>query len=638
MTEVKYIGHIVDRNGIRTDPEKITTIVQMPPPRNIAELRSFLGAVNYYAKFISEMHQLRRPLDELLQKDAKWVWSDDCQRSFSRFKELLQTDLMLTHYNPALPIVVEADASSTGIGASIRHRFPGGVEKVIQYASRNLTPTEQGYSQIDKEALGLVYAVTKFHRMILGRMFVLETDHQTLLRIFGSHKGIPAHTSNRLQRWALTLLCYDFTIEYINTTKFGYVDILSRLIDGAAKPEEDYVIASIRHEEDVSAVLENAVSSIPITAKMIAKATHRDPLLKQVAQFLHSSWEIKSGKQMNPEMAAFYNRRDSLTVIQGCILFGERVVIPTIQQKQILQRLHHGHPGMVRMKCLARSSVYWPGIDHQIEDFVKQCKDCAAVSKSPPHAPPEAWPRPAGPWERIHVDYAGPIEGFYFLLIIDAFSKWPEIFSSTTTTSKASIGFLKSTFTRFGLPSTIVSDNGPQFASDEFDTFCKTNGITHIRTAPYHPQSNGQAEPYVDTMKRAMKKINKGEPLQETLEVFLATYRSTPSGTNEHKSPKSDKKRSSDSGELPLDILLGEFGIARVPGRQIEESGVVQQFQATSPQVSIQLGQQRSSSSTTEQSSSQTEVRSRIPISTTTVTSRGRTIRLPPRYEHYVMS
>ncbi|XP_062714013.1 uncharacterized protein K02A2.6-like [Aedes albopictus] len=313
MTEVKYIGHIVDQNGIRTDPEKVSAIVKMPPPRNVTELRSFLGAVNYYAKFINEMHQLRRPLDQLLQKDAKWMWSKECQSSFTRFKELLQSDLMLTHYNPSMPIVVAADASNTGIGACIRHRFPGGAEKAVQYASRTLTPTEQGYSQIDKEALALVYAVTKFHRMILGRPFVLETDHQPLLRIFGSHKGIPAHTSNRLQRWALTLLCYDFHIEYINTTKFGYVDVLSRLIDCTVKPEEDYVIASVRHEEDVSAVLEEAVDSIPITAKKIAAATDRDETLKQVVQFLHSSWPTKASYQINPELTAFYNRKDSLT-------------------------------------------------------------------------------------------------------------------------------------------------------------------------------------------------------------------------------------------------------------------------------------------------------------------------------------
>lgn len=118
--------------------------------------------------------------------------------------------------------------------------------------------------------------------MILGRPFILETDHQPLLRIFGSHKGIPTHTSNRLQRFALTMLCYDFKIEYVSTTKFGYADILSRLISSASKPEEDYIIASVMLEEDLLAVLENSVGNIPVTAKMIAKNTKQDGVLQRV--------------------------------------------------------------------------------------------------------------------------------------------------------------------------------------------------------------------------------------------------------------------------------------------------------------------------------------------------------------------
>lgn len=373
MTQVKYLGHIIDRNGIRTDPAKVSAITQMPPPKNTSELRSFLGAVNYYAKFIKEMHQLRRPLDQLLQKDKEWVWSDECQQSFNRFKELLTSDLILTHYDPTQDIVVAADASGTGIGGIIRHRYPDGTEKVIQHASRSLTVAEQGYAQIDKEALALVYAVTKFHQMLLGRPFELETDHQPLLRIFGSHKGIPTHSSNRLQRWALTLLCYDFRIKYIQTTKFGYADVLSRLISSTVKPEEDYVIASVRLEEDISAVLEDSVSVIPVTSKMISNASQRNTVLKQVFQYLESGWPAKADEIENPDVKAFYNRKDSLTSAQGCILFGQRVVVPDLYRKRILRRLHHGHPGIVRMKSLSRSFVYWPGIDREIEEFVKQC-------------------------------------------------------------------------------------------------------------------------------------------------------------------------------------------------------------------------------------------------------------------------
>ncbi|XP_062713844.1 uncharacterized protein K02A2.6-like [Aedes albopictus] len=724
VTQVKYLGHIISRDGLRTDPEKVRAILQMPPPKNVTELRSFLGAINYYSKFMKEMHLLRKPLDDLLQKDKKWVWTDECQRSFVRFKDLLQSDLMLTHYNPKLQIVVAADASNTGIGATIRHRFPDGTEKVIQHAARSLTPTERAYGQIDKEALALVYAVTKFHRMLLGWPFILETDHQPLLRIFGSHKGIPTHTSNRLQRFALTMLCYDFKIEYVSTTKFGYADVLSRLISSAAKPEEDYIIASVKLEEDLLAVLEQSVNNTPVTARMIATGTKQNRVLNQVLQNIECGWPSEVN---DPEIKAFYNRKESLTVVQGCILFGDRVVVPQLYQNRILQRLHHGHPGIVRMKSLARSFVFWPGIDGQIEAFVKQCKNCASVAKSPAHAAPEAWPTPSGPWQRLHIDFAGPIDGLWFLIIVDAFSRWPEIYPTKTTTAKATIQFLRNTFARLGLPLTIVSDNAPQFTCDEFESFCKTNGIVHLLTAPYHPQSNGQAERFVDSMKRALKKINKGEPLQETLDVFLATYRSTPCGSTGQKSPSemmfgrqmrttldllrpvSKSTHMFESGKLsnikqPRQFNVGDLVYAKVhkgndwyweAGKVIERIGTVnynvwlsgqrcglirshvnqlrhrhvamnqnenEVYSTNAPlplsvlldefnigprptvnepralaqpeQVELQ-DQQQPVPGPDQESPQRAAVGSRIPVATT---SRGRPVRLPPRFEHYVMS
>ncbi|XP_055605166.1 uncharacterized protein K02A2.6-like [Uranotaenia lowii] len=126
MSQIKHLGHILDGDGIRPDPEKASAIATMPPPHDISTLRSYLGAVNYYGKYIPEMRKLRFPMDTLLKTGVKWEWSDACQKSFDRFNQLLQSTLALTHYNPALEIVVSADASSIGIGARIAHRFPDG--------------------------------------------------------------------------------------------------------------------------------------------------------------------------------------------------------------------------------------------------------------------------------------------------------------------------------------------------------------------------------------------------------------------------------------------------------------------------------------------------------------------------------
>ncbi|XP_053699347.1 uncharacterized protein K02A2.6-like [Sabethes cyaneus] len=535
--QIKYLGHIVDAKGLRPDPVKIESIIKMPPPHDITSLRSFLGAVNFYAKFVQEMHQLRRPLDALLKKDTKFNWNSECQQSFQRFKEVLQSDLLLTHYDPALPIIVDADASQSGIGACLMHQFPDGTLKAVAHASRSLTSAEANYGQIEKEGLALVFSVTKFHRMLLGRKFTLQTDHQPLLRIFGLKKGIPVHTANRLQRWALTLMCYNFDIEYVSTTQFGYVDVLSRLIDSNVKPDEDFIIASIQTEDDVEVPLQEAISTLPVTFKSVRSATLQCQVLQQVVQHIHLGWPSKLDSIVNAAVRPFFVHRDALSVVKDCVMMSNRLVVPENLRKRIMKQLHRGHPGMERMKAVARSHVYWPGIDDNIADFVKRCDNCITHSKTPTKVPLQSWPLAQSPWERIHIDFAGPINGLHFLVVVDAFSKWPEIRIVRSPTTAAVTEFLSELFARFGIPNVIVSDNGTQFTSEQFAILCKKNGIQHFRISPYHPQSNGQAEKFVDTLKRSLRKINEGEAICETLQTFLQVYRTTPSRVLNGKTP-----------------------------------------------------------------------------------------------------
>ncbi|XP_055603886.1 uncharacterized protein LOC129752121 [Uranotaenia lowii] len=343
---------------------------------------------------------------------------------------------------------------------------------------------------------------------------------------------------NRLQRWALSLLGYDFDIEYISTNNFGYADVLSRLIDNHQKPEEEFVIASIGVEDDVRANLQEKIASLPVTFEMIQQATLRDPSLQKVQQFMAAGWPHKN-TILDPKLKALHARREALSVAKGCIMMDERLVVPDSFGQRILKDIHRGHQGMERMKAIARSIVYWPNIDDDIQSFVRRCSICASAAKSPPHFQPQPWPRADAPWRRIHIDYAGPMKGLYYFVIVDSFSKWPEIFETRSTTASTTIRFLTETFARYGVPETIVSDNGSQFASADFKVMCEKLGIIHIRTAPYHPQSNGQAERFVDTLKRSMRKIVEGEglPSNEALQTFLQVYRSTPSAVLEGKSP-----------------------------------------------------------------------------------------------------
>ncbi|XP_062704639.1 uncharacterized protein K02A2.6-like [Aedes albopictus] len=546
MRQVKYLGQLLDSEGTRPDPDKVKAIINMPPPHDVSTLRSYLGAVNYYGKYIREMRTLRQPLDELLKEGSSFQWSDACQRSFDRFKEILQSPLMLTHYNPRLEIVVSADASNVGIGARIAHRFPDGQEKAIYHASRSLTPAESRYSQIEKEALGLLYAVTKFHRMIYGRQFVLQTDHKPLLAIFGSKRGIPPYTANRLQRWALTMLLYDFRIEYVSTDHFGHADILSRLINSHVKPDEDFIIASIEVETVICNVVCQSIEHLPISYKTIAAETSQDRTLQKVMEYVQKGWP-SDAKSLSgtPEVQQFFARRDSLYAAQKVLMYSDRIVVSKKLQQKVLEQLHRGHPGIDRMRPLARNFVYWPNIDDQITALVRSCQECASVAKTDTKTKLESWPIPEKPWQRVHADFAGPINDTYFLLVVDSYSKWPEIIPTKRITTAATISSLRKIFGRFGMPEVLVTDNGPQLTSDVFEEFCEANGIMHLKTAPFQPQSNGQAERFVDTFKRTVKKIQAGgEDLDEALDIFLTCYRSTPC-------------RNAPGGKSPAEILIG---------------------------------------------------------------------------------
>ena len=205
---------------------------------------------------------------------------------------------------------------------------------------------------------------------------------------------------------------------------------------------------------------------------------------------------------------------------------------------KVMQMLHSKHMGISKTKNLARYYVWWPKIDEDIENLVKSCEPCQLNRNDPEKHSSHSWQYPSNPWERIHIDFCGPFRNHMYLIVVDAYSKWPEVIrmSSSTSTSET-IKVLLSLFARHGLPDKLVSDNGPQFTSDEFKEFMLNCGILHIKTAPYHPQTNGEAERFVQTFKNFVKRADHDKNLNqrqidEAILKFLMTYRCTPhSGT-----------------------------------------------------------------------------------------------------------
>ena len=195
----------------------------------------------------------------------------------------------------------------------------------------------------------------------------------------------------------------------------------------------------------------------------------------------------------NKQTAPYYQCKGELSIQDGCLLRGCRVVVPPAGRQAVLELLHEGHPGVSRMKNLARSYVWWPQIDKDLDLVVKTCYECQLTRHAPPVALLHPWEWPHRPWARLHIDYAGPLEGKMLLVVVDAHSKWLDVAVVTSATSSITIGKLQGMFATHGIPDIIVSDNGTVFTSDEFETFMKLNGIRHIKSAPYHPSTNGLA-------------------------------------------------------------------------------------------------------------------------------------------------
>ena len=334
--------------------------------------------------------------------------------------------------------------------------------------------------------------------------------------------------SSRIQRWALILGAYNYTIAYKPGNSHGNADVLSRLPLPEAPsatliPGETILLLDTLHE--------------PVSAAQIRQWTNRDPVLSAVRRMVQQGWHYNGDVDLRP----FSQRKDELSVQDGCVLWGNRVIVPQLGQTKVLAELHQGHPGVSRMKSLARSVVWWPGLDKDIEGMVGECHQCQINLKTPATAPLHPWEWPARPWARIHIDFAGPFMDKMFLVVVDAHSKWLEVVPVPNITSQTTISTLRSIFATHGLPEMLVSDNGPSFKSAEFQGFLKRNGIRHVTVAPYHPASNGLAERAVQTFKSGLKKTTEGA-LPTRLARFLFQYRITPHTT---------------TGISPAELLMG---------------------------------------------------------------------------------
>ena len=390
---IEFLGHRIDRHGLHPTEDKIKALRDAPMPKNVPELRSFLGIVNYYSKFLPNLSSKLSPLYNLLRKQSRWSWTAQHESAFQQAKNALQQDSLLVHFDPSKPIVLACDASQYGLGAVLSHTMDDGQERPIAYMSRTLNSAEKRYSQLEKEGLAIIFGVTKFHNYIYGRPFQIESDHQPLSYLFSEKRCIPQMASSRIQRWALTLSAYKYSIRYKPGKTLSNADALSRLPLPVTVSEEKCI------PEDVVQVI-NHLSTTTANAANVRDWTNKDPVLSKVKRFLLSGW---SEQQLGEDFKPYTQRKSELSLDDGCILWGTRVVIPPQGRKRVLEELHDTHQGASKMKSLARSYVWWPKLDAAIDNLVKKCNTCQKSRPVPPTAPLHPWEWPAKPWSRLHL-------------------------------------------------------------------------------------------------------------------------------------------------------------------------------------------------------------------------------------------
>ena len=352
--EIKFYGIICGQDGVRPDPDKVSALQQMKAPSSRQELQTFLGLANYMGPSIANLSSHTAPLRELLKGKNEFQWSPSHQVSFDKIKEIISSETTLTYFDTAKETTLQVDASLT-----------------VAFASEALTDTESRHANIERELLAaVVYGCERFHTYIYGRGVIVQTDHKPLESIHLKHlMAAPP----RLQKMLLRLQRYNITIQYKPGREMELADAFSRL-----SPEEKGPIPNLNVE--VHEVFPQFSESF---MEKIAKCTRCDPELIALKEQVYVGWPRKE-EQVPQTIRDYWSYRDELTIEGRVLLKGHRIIIPRKMQADILRKLHAPHQGT---RLRARTSVYWRGINKDIEETTKSCVACQELQYSQPKEP-----------------------------------------------------------------------------------------------------------------------------------------------------------------------------------------------------------------------------------------------------------
>ena len=550
LAKVVYLGHVFRTDGISVDESKVSVIKTHPTPQNAQQLRSFLGIANYYRRFIKHFSIKTANLRSLLKRDAKFVWNTVHQTEFDFLKEALISAPILAFPNMQKEFILTTDACTSGIAYILSQLDGQGREHVISYGGRGLRNSEINWTISELECLAIIEGTRAYHTYLASRPFTVVTDHVSLTYLNSLKAG-----RGRLQRWALHLQGYNFTVRYKAGKSLTSADGLSRRdyptppqeSDNEALDDDAYLscidndifesttnnkwsLPKTRERHSINFVYETpefdhdtdstTTSNEHVNTINALSANHDIPTAQRQCPDFHDMSEyIESGSLPDDDIGArrVVIESEHYTIVDGILyhlhtprMKNRHKVTPVVQQlclprtlrDEVTKAYHdnNAHIGFDKLYETVRGKYFWPRMYADLSEYVKSCRDCQET-KRPVHsrkAPLKSLPV-EDVFSRFHLDFLGPLplsNGFrYILVAIDSTSLFPEIHPTKSCDADETASILyEHVFSRYGCPHSILTDRGMSFRASLISALCKLFKVKQIFTSSYHPQTNSRAE------------------------------------------------------------------------------------------------------------------------------------------------
>ena len=608
-----YLGHLVSGAGIQPDPKNVEVIKNYPEPTNYTELRGFLGVAGHYRRFIKGYSKIANPLTQRLTgtassyKQEPLTLEADEVKAMEHLKTLMTQAPVLAYADFTKPFLLETDASALGLGAVISQKGDDNRYHPVAFASKTLDKAQKNYHSSKLEFLALKWAVDHFKEFLRHKPFVVRTDNNPLTYIMTT----PNLTATG-HRWVSELASYEFSLEYQKGVDNSVADALSRLpcrldtdgvktiFDGAVTGSSGRAEASapeIQEEADQNVIIarsaaakiadeDGAAGSLPMHPVEWSAEQRADPALKEIIDWLKTDkapagdllrrLACKIADCSEKEARIYYAVRKAFKLHKG-LLYLRRTpknevteflafVVPRARRRMALDGCHRdaGHQGQQRTLELVSDRFWWPYMSTDVKNVVKNCKRCLQ-HESKALKPPMVNIVVSAPLELVHVDFTSiettvelnkPPKIKNVLVVTDHFTRFSQAFVTKDQKAKTLAKVLyERFFAVFGSPARLMSDRGANFTSALLKEMCNLLQITHCKTTPYHPQSNGQVERFHQTLTRMIGKLardhkaNWEEHLPELTQAYNAT-RSAVTGFSPHYLMYGRRPR------LPVDFLF----------------------------------------------------------------------------------